>query len=65
MNYQKLFESDISDEAVKAQRAQGKKSLGVICCHIPEEILHALDILPIRMRATNCIDSSEAETWMS
>ena len=65
MNYQKLFESDISNEAANAWRAQGKKALGVICCHIPEEILYAADVLPIRMRATRCVDSSEAETWMS
>lgn len=65
MDYKKLFESDVSGEATKAWRAQGKKALGVICCHIPEEILYAADIMPVRMRATNCVDSSEAETWMS
>lgn len=65
MDYKKLFESDISAEAARAWRAQGKKALGVICCHIPEEIFYAADILPVRMRATNCVDSSAAETWMS
>lgn len=65
MDYQKLFDSDISKQAAKAWRAQGKKALGVICCHVPEEIFYAADVLPVRMRATNCIDSSEAETWMS
>ncbi|MBP8639448.1 MAG: 2-hydroxyacyl-CoA dehydratase [Oscillospiraceae bacterium] len=65
MDYQKLFDSDISTKAAKAWRAQGKKALGVICCHVPEEIFYAADVLPVRMRATNCVDSSEAETWMS
>lgn len=65
MDYQKLFDSDISTEAVKAWKAQGKKAVGVICCHVPEELFYAADILPVRMRATNCIDSSEAQTWMS
>ena len=65
MEYQKLFDSDISKEAAKAWQAQGKKALGVICCHVPEEIFYAADVLPVRMRATNCVDSSEAETWMS
>ena len=65
MDYQKLFESDISNEAVQAWRAKGKKALGVICCHVPEEILHAAGVLPVRLRATNCVDSSEAEMWMS
>lgn len=65
MNHQKLFESDISSEAAKEWRSKGKKVLGVICCHVPEEIFYAADVLPIRMRATGCVDSSEAETWMS
>ncbi len=65
MDYQKLFDSDVSKKAAQAWRAQGKKALGVICCHVPEEIFYAADILPVRMRATNCVDSSEAETWMS
>lgn len=65
MSYEKLFESDISNEAVKAWRAKGKKAVGVICCHVPEEIFYAADILPVRMRATNCVDNSEAQSWMS
>ncbi|NLV86847.1 MAG: 2-hydroxyacyl-CoA dehydratase [Clostridiales bacterium] len=65
MDYGKLFESDISSEAVKKWRQQGKKALGVICCHVPEEIFHAAGVLPVRMRATGCVDASEAEMWMS
>lgn len=65
MDYSNLFKSGISMEAVNAWRAQGKKALGVICCHIPEEILYAAGVMPVRMRATDCVDSSEAETWMS
>lgn len=65
MDYQRLFESGVSGEAVKQWRAQGKKALGVICCHVPEEVFYAADILPVRLRATGCVDSSEAETWMS
>ncbi len=65
MDYQKLFQSDISGEAAAAWQAQGKKTLGTVCCHLPEEIFYAADILPVRLRATNCVDSSEAEQWMS
>ncbi len=66
MKYDKLFESGtISVEAAKAQRLQGKKALGIICCHIPEELLLAADVLPVRLRATGCTDISEANTWMS
>ena len=65
MDYKKLFDSDISGAAVKEWRAKGNKALGFICCHIPEEILYAAGVMPVRMRATGCVDSSEAETWMS
>lgn len=65
MDYKKLFESGINQESVKAWRAQGKKAIGYLCCHIPIEIMQALDILPVRLRATGCIDSPDADTWMS
>ena len=65
MSYQKLFESSISSESVKAWRASGKKAVGYVCCHVPEEIIYAADVMPVRLRATGCIDSSDAEAWMS
>lgn len=65
MSYEKLFDAKVSGEAAKAWRASGKKALGTMCCHVPEEILRAADVLPVRMRATDNMDNSTAETWMS
>ena len=65
MEYQKLFNSEINSEAVKAWKAQGKKAIGTICCHVPVEIMHALDIMPVRLRATGCSQSPDGDTWMS
>lgn len=65
MDYQKLFDPEISLEAVKAWRASGKKALGVICCHVPVEIMYALDIMPVRLRATGCVESPDGDAWMS
>lgn len=65
MSYQKLFKTEISSEAAKAWKAQGKKAVGTLCCHVPDEIIRAAGILPIRMRATGCVDSSDGEVWMS
>lgn len=65
MSYEKLFETNISSESAKAWKASGKKAVGYVCCHVPTEILLAADILPVRLRATNCVDSSDAEAWMS
>lgn len=65
MDYSRLFDAKISKDSIDAWRASGKKALGVICCFVPHEILHAADILPIRLRATGCESYSEAEVWMS
>jgi len=65
MDYQKLFNTEISGESIKAWKAQGKKALGLICCHVPVEILEALDIMPVRMRATGIKESPDGDAWMS
>lgn len=65
MDYGKLFEPGVSSETIAEQRAKGKKALGVVCCHIPLELLHAAGVMPVRLRATGCVNSNEAETWMS
>ncbi len=65
MEYQKLFDTKVSGESIKSWRASGKKALGVVCCHVPQEILHAADVLPVRLRATGCVDYNEAEVYMS
>jgi benzoyl-CoA reductase/2-hydroxyglutaryl-CoA dehydratase subunit BcrC/BadD/HgdB len=65
MNNDMLFDTSISMDAVKKWRQQGKKALGVICCHVPPEIFMAADILPVRMRATGCTGTSDADVWMS
>ena len=65
MSYEKLFKSEISDESVKAWKAQGKKAVGVICCHVPLEIFYALDVMPVRIRATGVAESPDGDAWMS
>ena len=65
MDYQKLFNAEIDKTSIATWRSSGKKALGIVCCHVPHEILHAADILPLRLRATGCEDYSEAEVWMS
>lgn len=65
MSYEKLFETNISNESANAWKASGKKAVGYVCCHVPTEIMIAADVMPVRLRATNCVDSSDAEAWMS
>ena len=65
MSYEKLFENNISSESVKAWKASGKKAVGYVCCHVPTEIFLAADVMPVRLRATGCVNSSDSEAWMS
>ncbi len=44
---------------------EGKKALGYFCTYIPEEIIYAADILPIRIKATGCADTPMGDAYMS
>ena len=50
---------------VKEWKAEGKKVVGFLCTYMPEEILYAADILPVRLRAPNCSETSLADVYMS
>ena len=61
----KLLASEELDSFAKTYKEQGGKVVGTYCCHLPEELLHAANLLPYRLRATGCKDDSEAETYLS
>jgi len=46
-------------------REEGKKVLGYFCSYIPDEIIHAADILPIRVRATGCTDTPMGDAYLT
>lgn len=64
MDYTDHMDSAISTQEIEAWRASGKKALGIICCHVPFELLHAADVLPVRLRATGCKDCSRGEACL-
>ena len=64
MDYKKLLNSEISTDAINKWRESGKKALGIVCCHVPLELLHAANILPVRLRATSCKDCGEGEACL-
>lgn len=64
-NAEKFFDTNALDSFAKDCKAEGRKVLGTYCCHLPEEILYAADILPYRIKGTGCKDDSEAEAYMS
>jgi bzd-type benzoyl-CoA reductase N subunit len=57
--------SDLVNPAVRDWKASGKKTVGFFCSYVPEEILYAADVLPVRLRAPNCADTTSADVYMS
>jgi len=51
--------------AVNEWKAEGKKVVGFLCTYMPEEILYAADILPVRLRAPDCRETPLADVHMS
>jgi len=56
---------DLPNPAINEWKSQGKKVVGFFCSYVPEEILYAADILPVRVRATGCEDTTSAEVYLS
>jgi bcr-type benzoyl-CoA reductase subunit C len=46
-------------------REDGKKVLGYFCTYIPEEIIYAGNLLPVRIRAGGCVDTPTGDAYMS
>ncbi len=44
---------------------EGKKILGYFCSYIPEEIIYAAGILPVRVRARDCTDTPMGDAYMT
>lgn len=53
------------NDYVLAWKNQGKKVVGYVCSYMPEEILHAADILPYRITGTGVTDMSQADAYLS
>ena len=56
--------SGVENPYLEEWTAQGKKAVGFLCSHVPEEILHAADVLPYRLRAPGCTDTASADVYM-
>ncbi len=54
----------LPNEWINGWRKAGKKLLGYFCSYIPEEIMHAANILPIRVRAAGCTDTPMGDAYL-
>jgi bzd-type benzoyl-CoA reductase N subunit len=56
---------NLENQAIKAWKEEGRKIVGFFCSYVPEEILYAADILPVRVRATGCERTTSADVYFS
>jgi benzoyl-CoA reductase/2-hydroxyglutaryl-CoA dehydratase subunit BcrC/BadD/HgdB len=54
----------IINSYVKEWQEKNKKVVGHYCTYVPEELLHAADLLPFRIRATGNKDTDLADIYM-
>ena len=54
----------ITNPYIKDWLADGKKVLGYYCTYIPDELLHAANLLPFRIRATGNTTTNLADIYM-
>ena len=57
--------SDLVNPAVLDWKGKGKKVVGFCCSYVPEEIIYAADMLPYRIRASGCAETTSADVYMS
>ncbi len=60
-----MQEATLPNPAATSWCEQGGKALGTVCCYVPEELIHAAGLLPMRLRATGATDDSQGKAWMS
>jgi benzoyl-CoA reductase subunit C len=53
------------NEWIDGWKKEGKRVLGYFCSYIPDEIIAAAGLLPVRMRAVGCTDTPMGDAYMS
>ncbi|NQT73789.1 MAG: 2-hydroxyacyl-CoA dehydratase [Chloroflexi bacterium] len=55
----------LTNPSLQEWKSEGRKVIGFLCAYVPEEIIHAAGILPYRVRAVGCDQTSSADVYMS
>ncbi|MBI5115606.1 2-hydroxyacyl-CoA dehydratase [Candidatus Poribacteria bacterium] len=56
--------SPLKNPEIIAWKEAGKRIIGTVCSNIPEEVLHAAGLLPVRLRAPGLHDTSNADSQL-
>ena len=52
--------SELYNAEIRAWKEAGKRVVGTVCSSMPEEVLHAGGLLPLRLRAPGLLDTASA-----
>jgi benzoyl-CoA reductase subunit C len=64
LQYFKEMASELYNSEVRAWKEAGGRVVGTVCSNMPEEILHAAELLPLRLRAPRLQDTSNADAQL-
>ncbi len=64
LKYFEEMSTGLNNSEIKQWKKNGKKVIGTLCSNIPEEVLHAAGLLPLRVRAPNLKETSNADTHL-
>lgn len=65
--FEKLAEvsASLPNSYVAEWQEQGRRVIGYVCTYLPEEMLAAMDILPLRLSGRSISDTSRADSYLS
>jgi benzoyl-CoA reductase subunit C len=56
--------TELYNREIRAWKEAGKRVVGTVCSNMPEEVLHAAGLLPLRLRAPGLEDTSKADAQL-
>ena len=64
LQYFEEVASELENREIRAWREAGKRVVGTVCSSMPEEVLHAGGLLPLRLRAPGLLDTASADAHL-
>jgi benzoyl-CoA reductase/2-hydroxyglutaryl-CoA dehydratase subunit BcrC/BadD/HgdB len=64
LQYFEELASELDNPEIRAWKEAGKRVVGTVCSSMPEEVLHAGGLLPLRLRAPGLLDTASADAHL-
>jgi benzoyl-CoA reductase/2-hydroxyglutaryl-CoA dehydratase subunit BcrC/BadD/HgdB len=64
LQYFEEVASELDNREIRAWKQAGKRVVGTVCSNMPEEVLHAGGLLPLRLRAPGLSNTSSADAQL-